>query len=151
MPNQKIKILLITSDPELHVRILIGTEGRYSITFETQLERTVVTANATMPDIIIVQGNSPTENLQPTCKALKSNKLTSHIPIILILERLPSQQKFRLLQVDVVLTSSFSRRELLLAIQNVIKLRIRLMQRFPIFYKSNNIFTQEQTYLSELL
>lgn len=151
MPKQQIKILLIASDPELHGRLLFETERRYSITIETQLERVLVAANTIVPDIIIIESTDPTEDAQPTCKRLKSNRLTSHVPIILILNRLPSKEKFQLLKVDVILTASFSRKELLRAMQNVIKLRIRLMQRFPIFYKPNNIFAQEQTYLSELL
>lgn len=151
MPKRKIKILLIASDSELHGRLLIETEGRYSFTLEAQIECSLRAANNSMPDIIIIQSSLPKENPQFSCQTLKSNRLTSHIPIILILDQLPLKEKSRLLNVDVILTSSFSRRELLRAIQNVIRLRIRLMQRFPMFYKPNNVFVQEQIYLSELL
>lgn len=151
MAKKEITILLIASDSTLQDRLLSKTEGRYRLKNATSPDKGLAMAYASVPDIIIIQSDLPKDRPLATCKSLKNNQLTSHIPIILILEELPPPEVSAFYPADVVLALSFTTKELIMAMRKVFALKIQLMKRYPIFYKSDNAFTREQAYLSHFI
>lgn len=151
MPGKEITILLIISDDTLSDRLQRETEDRYRLISTTKLDKGLAAAYSSVPDIILIQSELPGDPSPAICQSLKDNQLTSHIPIILILYELPSLEVFTFYSADAVLPYSFTTKELIIAIRKVISLKIQLMKRYPIFYKSDNAFTREQAYLSRVI
>ena len=151
MPGKEISILLVVSHNALQGRLVNALEDRYRLKITAYLEKGLAMAYSSVPDIIIVQSHLPQDHPLAACNALKGNQATSHIPIILIPDHIPGREKAAFYPADAILAFSFTKKELMIAIQNVISLKIQLMQRYPIFYKSDNAFTREQAYLSHFI
>lgn len=151
MPKREISLLLIVQDSNLQERLENALEGRYRLKTVTNLENGLAMAFSSVPDIIIIQSDMPKERLMTTGKAIRENQLTSHIPIILILDDNLIRAQSNFYFADVILVFSFSKKEMITALRNVIAKKIQLMKRYPIFYNSDNAFTREQTFLSNYL
>lgn len=151
MPKKDITILLIIRDGSLQDRILRETKDRYRLKSVTILDKGLTTAYSSVPDIIFIQSDLLKDRSVMICKSLKGNQVTSHIPIILILEDLPPPEEYALHPADIILALSFTTKELIIAMHKAVSLKIQLMKRYPLFYNSNNAFTREQTYLSHII
>ena len=150
MPKSEISILLAVSQNTLNGRLVNAMENRYRLRIAANLEKGLTIAFSSVPDIIILQSDLPKDPLS-ICKSLKNNQITSHIPIILILDDILDQEEAAFYPADAILAFSFTKKELMIAIQNVISLKIQLMKRYPIFYNSDNAFSREQAYLSHFI
>ena len=82
--DEKVTILVIDDNVEIRELIHGVFEGNFTIVqAENGIEGLYIAQNL-QPDIIISDINLPGKNGFEICKVLKSNKLTSHIPILLI-------------------------------------------------------------------
>lgn len=149
--NREISILLAVSHNTLKSRLVNAMENRYRLKIAANLEKGLAMAYSSIPDIIIIQSDLPQDRPLATCNALKDNQITSHIPIILISNGPPPEDEAAFYPADAALAFSFTKKELMIAIQNVLSLKIQLMQRYPIFYNSDNPFAREQAYLSQFM
>ena len=148
---REISILLFVADTELQVRLMNGLSNRYQFECVPDTKESLKMAFLSVPDFVIIQGNLVPDNAIEISKSLKSNQLTSHIPLILILNAVPFPIDASLSFVDIILPISFTKRELVLSLQQVISLKIRLMKRYPIFYKSDNAFAREHDFLNNYI
>ncbi|MCB0637759.1 MAG: hypothetical protein KDC54_14115 [Lewinella sp.] len=151
MPKKEISILLMIGAPALQERLQQALGERYRVSTVPGLEEGYKATLKVIPDIILIQSELPDEQAVATCRTLKNNQLSSHIPIILILEQVRPGEEAARFFANALLRSPFTERSLFRVIQQVISLKIQLMKRYPIFYKSDNPFTREQTYLSEFI
>ena len=151
MPKRDISILLAVSHNTLQGRLVNAMENRYRLKAAANLEKGLAMACSAIPDIIIIQSDLPQDRPLAACNALKDNQITSHIPIILILDDTLDQEEAAFYPADAILAFSFTKKELMIAMQNVISLKIQLMQRYPIFYNSDNAFAREQAYLNQFM
>ena len=89
-------------------------------------------ASRMVPDIIVSDIMMPVMNGIEMCKRLKSDKLTSHIPILLLTAKAdtPSRIEGWEAGADAYLTKPFDKRELLIRIQELVDIRTRLQERY---------------------
>lgn len=85
-----------------------------------------------MPDVIITDVMMPNMNGIEMTRELKNNRLTSHIPIIMLTAKGSEDSKIEGLEAmaDDYLTKPFSVRELVVRIKNLIVLRNRLKRKY---------------------
>ena len=89
-------------------------------------------AIALKPDLVISDVMMPKMDGLTMCDALKRNKITQDIPVILITARAAEKHKIEGLQTgaDAYLYKPFSARELLIRVENLISLRRRLQRQY---------------------
>ena len=85
-----------------------------------------------IPDIIVCDIMMPGKNGFEVCKTLKTDIRTNHIPIILLTAKTGEHNKIEGLQTgaDAYLTKPFSKKELIVRIEQLMLLRERLKEKF---------------------
>ena len=110
-----------------------------------------------MPDIVISDVMMPETDGFELCKLLKTNDLTSHIPVILLTARAEDIDKLTGLETgaDAYLIKPFNSKELLVRIHNLINLRNNLRKKFSnkLIVKPNEITVtpQDSRFMHRLL
>lgn len=89
-------------------------------------------AGETLPDLIISDIMMPHMDGYTFSRHIRSDERTSHIPLILLTAKAAEEDKIQGLEigVDDYLTKPFSRKELLVRIDNLIQMRKRLRERY---------------------
>ena len=151
MQNKEISVLLMISNGHILERLSDFALNRYRLKHVTNLEEGRALARSSVPDIIFIHSVLLQHVSWDICTVLRNNEVTSHIPIILITTGGLGRHEPALCHADVALSVPFSKKELILAIQKVLSLKVQLLKRYPIFYKSDNAFTREQADLSQVL
>jgi len=92
----------------------------------------IAMAQELMPDIIISDLMMPGKNGYEVCDALKLDERTSHIPIILLTAKATQADKVDGLKhgADAYLTKPFDKSELLVLLENLVKLRRQLQAHY---------------------
>ena len=85
-----------------------------------------------VPDIIISDLMMPEADGYEVCRTLKSDKRTSHVPIILLTAKATQDDKISGLQTgaDAYLTKPFDKRELLVRLKKLLELRQNLQKKY---------------------
>jgi signal transduction histidine kinase/DNA-binding response OmpR family regulator len=132
MNTSKKVALLIEDNTDLsnHMRSLLNGlfEVKQSINGKVGIED----ALTLIPDIIVTDLMMPEVDGVELCRILKANEKTSHIPIIMLTAKADRDTKLRGLKIgaDVFLTKPFDNEELLVRVQNLIKQRENLKEKF---------------------
>jgi signal transduction histidine kinase/DNA-binding response OmpR family regulator len=121
-------ILVVEDNPDLRTyvaeqlaedyRVLLGTNGKEGL--EIAIEK--------IPDLIISDVMMPEMDGMQLCKASKTNRATSHIPVILLTAQAGDEAKIQGLEygADDYLTKPFNSRELLIRVKNLVEQRENL-------------------------
>ena len=142
--NTELPLLLIVEDqPELRSFIVQNLGKEYRYTEASNGKDGIRLAKELLPDLIVSDVMMPDTDGFELCETLKSNVITSHIPIILLTAKAEQKDKLTGLETgaDDYLTKPFSLAELKLRIRNILKLKELLRKKF----KRNTIPSAEET------
>ncbi|WP_144607142.1 hybrid sensor histidine kinase/response regulator transcription factor [Algoriphagus algorifonticola] len=141
--NQTSKILIVEDNQSLRNFLVRELCTTYHIIEAADGKSGIYEAYKHIPDLILTDIMMPEIDGLQLCGELKSNELTSHIPIILLTAKIDEETKINGFEVgaDDYIQKPFSSRQLALRIQNLIELRNRLRIRYSkgIFHASTDI------------
>ncbi|MBN1480383.1 response regulator [candidate division KSB1 bacterium] len=132
-PDDKKSRLLIVEDNEdvrLYIRDFLA-EG-YQIKEASDGLTGLATAQTWLPEIIISDVMMPGMDGFELCKKLKTNEITSHIPVILLTARASESSKLDGFEIgaDDYIIKPFNAKELKMRVKNLIESRQKLRQKF---------------------
>jgi len=129
--DQKI-ILIIEDNADLRNFIKASLSDRYHILEAENGDHGIKQALKYIPDLIISDIMMPVKDGIQVCEELKSNILSSHIPIILLTAKSTTQNKIDGIKTgaDAYLTKPFHTDELLVRIQQLIESRDLLRKKY---------------------
>lgn len=124
-------VLIIDDNPDLRLYIKDSLQDGYDIIEAENGEEGLKLAEQEIPDLIITDVMMPKIDGYELTRLLRENKMTSHIPIIMLTARAAEEDKFSGLEsgVDAYLTKPFSTKELQIRVRKLIELRQKLQQQ----------------------
>lgn len=124
-------VLIIDDNPDLRLYIKDSLQDDYDIMGAENGEEGLKLAEQEIPDLIITDLMMPKIDGYELTRLLRENKMTSHIPIIMLTARAAEEDKFSGLEsgVDAYLTKPFSTKELQIRVRKLIELRQKLQQQ----------------------
>ena len=124
--------LIVEDNHDVATVIGLSIDHSYEIIFAKDGEDGWDKAVTLLPDIIICDLMMPKKDGYTLLKELKNDNRTNHIPIILLTARVTDHDKVKGLEhgADAYLTKPFKKTELLAKMQQLIKQRDRLVDRF---------------------
>jgi len=133
MPTKEDTVILIVDDNKDILDLLDSSlKDHYVVIKAVNGNQGIEKAIEKTPDIIISDVMMSKKNGFELCKTLKDDERTSHIPIILLTAKASEQDKIRGLSngADAFITKPFNKAELFIRIQELIKLRTLLYQKY---------------------
>lgn len=130
--NEKAIILIVDDNEDILNLLQTALKTHYNVISATNGKLGVEKAIEHIPDVIISDIMMPELNGFELCKTVKNDERTSHIPIILLTAKATDQDKIRGLSngADAFITKPFNKAELFIRIQELIKLRVLLYQKY---------------------
>lgn len=127
-----LKVLVVEDYPDLRQFIKGILSPSYTVLEAPNGEVGVEMALAEIPDLIISDVMMPKKDGNQLCAELKSHPATDHIPIILLTARAGQADKVEGLEqgADDYLTKPFHETELLLRVNNILKTRQKLQEKY---------------------
>jgi signal transduction histidine kinase/DNA-binding response OmpR family regulator len=131
--NSELPELLIIEDNQdiiAYVKIILA--DRYIVHSARNGIAGIEQAVELVPDIIISDVMMPGKNGYEVCETLKQDERTSHIPIVLLTGKATQQDKVTGLRfgADAYLNKPFDKEELLLRMENLLRIRRQLQKRY---------------------
>ena len=132
IPNDKKSILVIEDNPDVAEFISSSLNHSYAVKIEYNGQDGISKALEYIPDLIISDVMMPEKDGFEVCQTLKSNELTSHIPIILLTAKSDQKSKFHGLETgaDDYLIKPFNNQELQIRVRKLLELRAALKKHF---------------------
>jgi len=141
-------IVLIVED-NLEIAQMVGAmfDNKYQLAFATDGKEGLDKAIEFIPNLIISDVMMPLMDGFELCENLKANKLTSHIPIILLTAKVADESKIAGLKrgADKYLTKPINKAELLLSVHNALQNRTALKAHYYAKFTEQAIEKDEQT------
>ncbi len=131
--NENSPILLIVEDhKDLRMFLKNTFKNQYQIKLASNGQEGIDLALAYIPDIIISDIMMPIKDGITLTKELKDNESTSHIPIILLTAKVGEENELKGIKTgaDDYIVKPFSTRVLITKVENIIKLRQKLRDRY---------------------
>lgn len=150
-------VLIIEDNEDVRTYMRLRLENHFQITEALDGKEGIRKAIQILPDLIISDVMMPRKNGYEVCQALKSDLRTSHIPIILLTAKAAKEEKLDGLAkgADDFLTKPFDANELLIRVQNLIRMRKQLRERFAgsITIKPSEVVTNslDQKFLEDVM
>lgn len=126
------KVLVVEDHEELRAFLCSNLVNTYNVIQAENGRIGIEMAIKELPDIIITDVMMPEVDGFELVRTLKNNEETSHIPIIILTAKASEDSKIQGLEIeaDDYLTKPFSYRELSVRIQNLLKLRQKLREKY---------------------
>lgn len=128
----KPTLLLVEDNPEMQAFLQESLAGRYHLLTAANGMAGWETAVSQIPDVIVSDVMMPEMDGLTLCRQLKEDPRTSHIPVILLTAKaaLPHQIDGLETGADSYLTKPFSVQVLELHVRNMLRLRLRMQEKF---------------------
>ncbi len=125
-------VLVVEDNPDMQTYIQSILSPQYEVLQAMNGEEGVNRALEEVPDLIVSDVMMPKKDGYTLCKELKTNEKTNHIPILLLTAKAALDSRIEGLEqgADVYLSKPFSPKELLLNIENQIKVRQQLQEKY---------------------
>lgn len=125
-------VLVVEDNADVRNYIAYCLKDRYQIIMAENGKEGIEKALEHSPDLIISDLMMPEKNGLEVCETLKTNVITSHIPIILLTAKVGQADKIEGLSLgaDAYLAKPFDKEELLVRIDSLIEQRKRIQQHF---------------------
>ncbi len=125
-------LLIVEDNPDVRFFIATCVTSDYRVLFAENGAAGIERAIERIPDIIVSDVMMPEKDGFDLCEALKNDERTSHIPIVLLTARVDFESRIAGLRrgADDYLAKPFEPDELLVRLENLVKLRRRLQQRY---------------------
>jgi signal transduction histidine kinase/ligand-binding sensor domain-containing protein/DNA-binding NarL/FixJ family response regulator len=126
------RALIIEDDPDMQKYLADELSLEYHVNVASDGLEGLKMVQAQMPDLIISDIMMPVMDGYELCKNIKSNELTSHIPIILLTAKTSEENQIRGLEfgADDYITKPFNSSILKLRIRNILENRSQLAKKF---------------------
>ncbi|MDX2188759.1 MAG: two-component regulator propeller domain-containing protein [Bacteroidota bacterium] len=126
------KILIIEDNADLRAFLKLCLIDYYQISEASNGNEGYLLATGLMPDIIICDIMMPILDGLELCKLIKTNDITSHIPVVLLTAKSANEARMEGYEVgaDEYITKPFDRQVLLSRIKNILESRTRLKEKF---------------------
>lgn len=130
--QNSFRLLVVEDNPEVRNYLVSSLQRIYKVDQASDGEEAYSKALAAPPDLIVSDVMMPKMDGMALCRELKSNTLTSHIPIILLTARTSLVHKISSFETgaDEYITKPFSYRLLLTRIENLLESRENLKKLF---------------------
>lgn len=140
-------LLVVEDNTDVRAYIREQLETAYHVIEAENGEIGIRQANTAIPDLIISDVMMPLMDGYTFCKHIRSNELTSHIPIIMLTAKAGLDDKIEGLEigVDAYITKPFNAKELRASVRNLLSQREQLRERFS---KASKIKPSEVTAVS---
>ncbi|MEM9687213.1 MAG: ATP-binding protein [Bacteroidota bacterium] len=128
-------VLIIEDDPDMGEVLHAFLRDTYSLQFAANGKEGIAKAIDFIPDIILSDVVMPEKNGFEVCEAIKEDKRTSHIPVILLTAMADENTKYEGLERGAYhfLTKPVDKKELLVKLRNLLEHRNRIKKRYSIF------------------
>jgi signal transduction histidine kinase/DNA-binding response OmpR family regulator len=139
--GEEAPILLIVEDNvELQRYLERNLKHDFNIILASTGGDGLVKSNLAVPDIILSDWMMPGMDGEEMCSKLKSNEVTSHIPIVMLTAKADLDSKIAGLEIgaDDYITKPFEMRELKARLNNLIAQRMQLKEKYSQLSKLNN-------------
>ncbi len=153
--NEKQPTILVVEDnADVQHYLSLCLEKEYQLIMAENGKIGIKKALEVIPDLILSDIMMPDTNGLELCEALKTNEITSHIPIILLTAKANQKAKIQGLSrgADAYLTKPFNKEELNIRIQSLIEQRSRMQTHF--FKNTHQVkdrkYTTENQFLNKL-
>ncbi|MCB0567731.1 MAG: response regulator, partial [Phaeodactylibacter sp.] len=125
-------LLIVEDNSDVRAYLKTLLERKYKIQAASDGEAGIEKALATVPDLIISDVMMPKRDGFELCRVLKSDRRTSHIPIILLTARADVESRLAGLSqgADAYLAKPFDQRELDIQLQKALELRKALQEKY---------------------
>ena len=150
-------VLIVEDNSDVRRYISDSLRGSYRILEAENGETGIETAIQEMPDLIVSDVMMPAKNGFELCSFLKNKQETCHIPIILLSARSESEDKLQGLETraDDYVVKPFESRELLLRVDNQIRSRALLREKYQksglLNPKEITINSMDETFLTRMV
>jgi len=126
------KVLVVEDNQDVLQYISNCLTPNFRIEAALNGEEGIEKARKEIPDLIISDIMMPIKDGLEVCRAIKTDRRTSHIPVVLLTAKAGQQSKLKGLELgaDVYLTKPFDEEELLLHLNNLLQHRERLKSHY---------------------
>lgn len=124
--------LIVEDNPDVAKYIISCLAGKYRVKWAADGEQGIEAAVSNIPDIIISDVMMPGKDGFEVCMILKQDERTSHIPIILLTAKATETDRIEglLHGADAYLTKPFNKKELFVRLEQLIKIRRALQEKY---------------------
>ena len=130
--DKETKVLIIEDNNDMRHFIREQLEDNYKVMEAVNGKEGLKMAQKTLPDLIVTDLMMPQMDGITLCKKLKSDVITSHIPVVMLTAKAGIENKLEGLETgaDEYLTKPFNARELQVRTKNLIESRQKLRELF---------------------
>ncbi len=131
-PADKPQLLLVEDNKDVATYIQNLLKIEYHVTIAKDGQEGIDKALRIIPDIIISDVMMPKKDGYEVCHTLKTDELTSHIPIILLTAKAQQEDKVSGLKAgaDAYLMKPFDKKELFVRLEKLVELRKALQEKY---------------------
>lgn len=143
----KVSILIVEDNADVATYIGRQLGIKYNVLYARNGEEGFDLAHKQQPDAIVTDLMMPKMDGMELMRKIRSDELTSHIPIVVVTARVTEADRLRGLEAgaDAYLTKPFSSDELLTRIDKLLEQRTRLQKKFSQMILSNDDKPNTQT------